>query len=268
MTASLVCFYHKIPIGHIEAGLRTGDISNPFPEELNRVIISKVANLHFAPTEAARNNLIDEGIDPSNIPVTGNTTIDSLRLYNEKFVDLKGASQSETRQILVTIHRRENFGIVLEGICDAIYELVERNSDVSVLIPVHPNPEVKKIIMKRLGAINRIFLVNPLSYIDFVREMKMSYFILSDSGGVQEEAPALSKPVLVLRNKTERIEAIELGVAKLVGTDPKNIVKQCQILLVSDEHYNSMIKGYSPYGDGDSARKISEEILKYLKIKH
>lgn len=266
MIASLTCFYNKIPIGHIEAGLRTGDIYNPFPEEVNRLLIGRIAQLHFAPTKNAEQNLLDEGIEQSKIFLTGNTSIDSLHFIKNQVSDESMEGRSNNRLILVTIHRRENFGIVLEGICDAICELVERNGDIDVLIPVHPNPEVQKIILKRLGKKGRISLVEPLSYTEFVKMIKKAYFILSDSGGVQEEAPALSKPVLVLRDKTERIEAIEIGVAKLVGTDPKNIVKECQILLDSNEEYRTMIKGYSPYGDGKSAEKIRDGIIKYFDI--
>jgi len=267
MIASLTCFYNKIPIGHIEAGFRTGDIYNPFPEEVNRLFISRIAQLHFAPTKNAEQNLLDEGIEQSKIFLTGNTSIDSLHFIKNQDSDEGKDGRSNNRLILVTIHRRENFGVVLEGICDAICELVERNGDIDVLIPVHPNPEVQKIILKRLGKKGRIFLVEPLSYTEFVKMIKKSYIILSDSGGVQEEAPSLSKPVLVLRDKTERIEAIELGVAKLVGTDPKNIVKECQKLLDSKEEYRTMIKGYSPYGDGKSAEKICDEIIKYFEKK-
>ena len=217
MTAALACFYRKIPFGHVEAGLRTGDLQNPFPEEMNRVVAGRLARWHFAPTESARQNLLKEGVDDGAIHVTGNTVIDALLSVADRRPEIGVPLDPDKRLILVTAHRRENFGDPFREICRAIRQLAETNPDVQVLYPVHPNPNVKDVAQELLGGCPGITLCPPLDYLPFVGAMQRAYLILSDSGGVQEEAPALGKPVLVLRQETERPEAVDAGVVKLVG---------------------------------------------------
>jgi len=262
MVAALCSFYHKVPFGHVEAGLRTGNLYSPFPEEVNRLIAARVARWHFAPTQQARLNLLKEGIDAASVHVTGNTVIDAL---------LQTASHCGQapvppglRMILVTAHRRENFGQPLEDICRAVLHLAEQRSDVQFLYPVHPNPNVRKVTAEILGAHPRIRLVEPLDYRAFVAAMKQAHFILTDSGGVQEEAPALGKPVLVLREETERPEAVAAGVVRLVGTDFDRIVNEASKLLDDSIHYASMAHGASPYGDGYAAARIAEILRTHL----
>lgn len=261
MTVALACFYHRIPVGHVEAGLRTGDMQNPFPEEANRVITGRLARWHFAPTESSRQNLLKEGVHNSDITVTGNTVIDALFMTAEKDLDLGIAIDQSKRLILVTSHRRENFGEPFQNICRAIHTLANRNPDVQFLYPVHPNPNVKDVAHQMLGSSPNIHLCEPLDYAPFVAAMQRSYLIISDSGGVQEEAPALGKPVLVLRDETERPEAVEQQVVKLVGSDYDKIVSETQRLLDDHAAYKAMSRGISPYGDGHGA----ERIVKVLK---
>ena len=256
MATALACFYRKIPFGHLEAGLRTGDMSNPFPEEMNRVVTGRLARWHFAPTESARKNLLHEGVDPQTIHVTGNTVIDALLSVADHLPEIGIPIDPAKRLILVTAHRRENFGNPFLEICSAIQQLAEANPDVQILYPVHPNPNVRTVAEKLLAGRPRVILCSPLDYLPFVGAMQRSYLILSDSGGVQEEAPALGKPVLVLRNETERPEAVEAGVVKLVGPDCKRIVREAQRLLDDQTYYRSMSKGISPYGDGKAAGRI------------
>lgn len=256
MTVALSCFYHKIPFGHVEAGLRTWNMGNPFPEEMNRVVASRLARWHFAPTESSRRNLLKEGVDHRNIIVTGNSVIDALLSVAKREPDLPVRVDPEKRLILVTAHRRENFGEPFKEICRAILTLVECNPTIQVLYPVHPNPNVREVAYQLLGKHPRIILCEPLDYVPFVAAMKRSYLILSDSGGVQEEAPALGKPVLVLRHETERPEAVEEGVVKLVGPVYANIVEETQRLLDNTESYRAMARGVSPYGDGQAAARI------------
>ena len=256
MAVALACFYHRIPIGHVEAGLRTWDMQNPFPEEANRVIISRFAKWHFSPTENARQNLIHEGISDSKIVVTGNTVIDAMLMTASKDLAPNIELNSSMRLILVTCHRRENFGDPFRNICRALRTLAIRNPDVQFFYPVHPNPNIKSVAHELLSSCSNIILSEPLGYDQFVSMMKRAYFIISDSGGIQEEAPALAKPVLVLREETERPEAIAIGAAKLVGSNHDTIVHEAQLLLDNESIYQSMACGYSPYGDGQGAKRI------------
>lgn len=256
MTVALACFYHKIPFGHVEAGLRTWDMQNPFPEEMNRVIAGRLAKWHFAPTESSRQNLLREGVADADIIVTGNTVIDALLSVADREVALPVVLDPTKRLILMTAHRRENFGEPFERVCLAVLALLEHNPDVQVLYPVHPNPNVRDTAHRLLGSHPRVVLCDPLDYLPFVAAMKRAYLILSDSGGVQEEAPALGKPVLVLRHETERPEAVDEGVVKLVGTDFDAIVSETQRLLDDKSAYSKMARGVSPYGDGKAAGRI------------
>lgn len=266
LTIALACFYRRIPFGHVEAGLRTGDMANPFPEEMNRVVVSRLTKWHFAPTENSRLNLLKEGIVDSDIFVTGNTVIDALLSVAEREIQLPFKLDPDKRQILVTAHRRENFGEPFKEICRAILSLVERNPDVQVIYPLHPNPNVKDAACRILANNPRITLCKPLDYLHFVEMMKRAYLILSDSGGVQEEAPALGKPVLVLRRKTERPEAVQDGVVLLVGPDFDKIVSAAQRLLDDEVAYKQMARGVSPYGDGHAAERIVEVLQDYFSL--
>ncbi|MCM5572374.1 UDP-N-acetylglucosamine 2-epimerase (non-hydrolyzing) [Burkholderiaceae bacterium FT117] len=264
MTAALACFYHRIPFGHVEAGLRTGDLSNPFPEEMNRVVAGRLARWHFAPTESARQNLLREGVSDSQVWVTGNTVIDALVSVADMQPDTGLPIDDSKRLVLVTSHRRENFGAPFESICRAVREIADRNEDVQVLYPVHPNPNVQTVAHRTLGDHPRIVLCPPLDYLPFVGAMQRAYLILSDSGGVQEEAPALGKPVLVLRQETERPEAVEAGVVRLVGHDFDRIVGEAQRLLDDPAAYAAMARGVSPYGDGHAAGRIVGVLREHL----
>jgi UDP-N-acetylglucosamine 2-epimerase (non-hydrolysing) len=238
----------------VEAGLRTGNLYAPFPEEMNRLVASRIARWHFAPTAQARKNLLAERIRASLIHVTGNTVIDALlQVASHSPVEAPAGGR---RLVLVTAHRRENFGAPLENICHAIRHLADTRRDVEFLYPVHPNPNVESVALRLLSAHPRIRLVEPLDYQGFVAAMKRAYFILTDSGGVQEEAPALAKPVLVLRAQTERPEAVAAGVARLIGTDRGRIIAEAARLLDDSAHYARMAQGGSPYGDGRAAARI------------
>lgn len=264
MTVALACFYHAIPIGHVEAGLRTWDIRNPFPEEANRVITGKLARWHFAPTEGSRMNLLKEGILDSEIFVTGNTVIDALMMTAAKDLELPIPLHPEKKLILVTSHRRENFGEPFENICKALRTLAEKNPKVEFLYPVHPNPNIKNVAYKYLDGLHNFILCDPLDYAPFISAMKKAYLILTDSGGVQEEAPALGKPVLVFRDETERPEAVEDGVVKLVGPNYERIVEETQRLLDDSKAYLMMAKGVSPYGDGKAAERIVNTLREHF----
>ncbi|MBA4142218.1 MAG: UDP-N-acetylglucosamine 2-epimerase (non-hydrolyzing) [Nitrosospira sp.] len=264
MTTALACFYQKLPFGHIEAGLRTGDMANPFPEEMNRVVTGRLTKWHFAPTETARQNLLKEGAADSDIFVTGNTVIDALLSAAERETPLPLDLDPGKRLILVTAHRRENFGGPFRNICRAIHTLATRNPDIEVLYPVHPNPNVKAVAHAMLGNCLNVHLCAPLDYASFVTAMKFAYIIISDSGGVQEEAPALGKPVLVLRDETERPEAVEEGVVKLVGPNYDRIVGETQRLLDDKTAYKKMARGVSPYGDGKAAGRIALVLENYF----
>lgn len=260
MTVALACFYHRIPFGHVEAGLRTWDMQNPFPEEMNRVIAGRLAKWHFAPTESSRENLEREGVAAADIVVTGNTVIDALLMTVSKEIEVGIALNDAKRLILVTSHRRENFGEPFRNICRALRMLAERNADIQILYPVHPNPNVKDVAYEMLGDCANIVLCDPLDYAPFIAAMKKAHLIISDSGGVQEEAPALGKPVLVLRDETERPEAVEMGVVKLVGSDEDRILAEVQRLLDDETVYHEMARGVSPYGDGLAAGRIVETL--------
>ncbi|MBA2125580.1 UDP-N-acetylglucosamine 2-epimerase (non-hydrolyzing) [Hyphomicrobium methylovorum] len=260
MVAAMIAFYHRIPFGHVEAGLRTGDLNNPFPEEMNRVVASRLAALHFTPTKKAADALLREGVREADIIVTGNTVIDALLEVAKRAPDLPMTLPAGQRLILLTAHRRENFGAPNERIFSAINRLIKRHPDIEVIYPVHSNPNVKRIAHERLGSTPRVHLRDPLDYNQLVAVMKASVLILTDSGGIQEEAPALGKPVLVLREQTERPEAVEAGVAKLVGTDEDTIVDETTRLLEDETAYRAMAQAISPYGDGKAAGRIVTRI--------
>jgi len=264
MTAALAAFYLKISVGHVEAGLRTHDIYNPFPEEVNRHLVGVMVNLHFAPTETARSALLAEGVRPEAIHLTGNTVIDALQWTAAQPYQLDlglPLDQAGERLILVTGHRRESFGPAFEAICLALQQIVERNPDVRLIYPVHLNPHVQEPVYRILDGIERIHLIDPLPYPDFVHLMKRSTLIITDSGGIQEEAPALGKPVLVMRSTTERPEAVDAGTARLVGTDTRKIVAETEKLLHDEAEYNAMANAISPFGDGHAAERIADVLL-------
>lgn len=263
---SLAAYYHKIAVGHVEAGLRTGDIYSPWPEEANRKLTGSLASYHFAPTQSSYNNLIKENIDPANIRITGNTVIDALLQVKAKVeTDQKIIEQFEQkfsfldkskRLILVTGHRRENFGQGFLNICTALANIAKKYPDVQIVYPVHLNPNVQKPVNELLSGINNIFLIAPQDYLPFVYLMNRSYLILTDSGGIQEEAPSLGKPVLVMRDTTERPEAVDAGTVKLVGTDAALIEQSVLELLENSDLYHAMAESHNPYGDGTSCQKI------------
>jgi UDP-N-acetylglucosamine 2-epimerase (non-hydrolysing) len=265
MTVALACFYQRIPIGHVEAGLRTWDMQNPFPEEANRVITGKLAKWHFAPTEGARQNLLKEGVPDNAILVTGNTVIDALLMTASRDLEIGMDLDPQKRLVLVTSHRRENFGEPFRNICRALRTLAKNNPDVQFLYPVHPNPNIKAVAHEFLVNLPNFTLCEPLDYSPFIAAMKRAYIILTDSGGVQEEAPALGKPVLVLRDETERPEAVEHGVVKLVGPNYERIVEEAQRLLDDESAYCAMARGVSPYGDGQAAGRIVQALRQHFE---
>jgi UDP-N-acetylglucosamine 2-epimerase (non-hydrolysing) len=266
LATALASFYRGIPFAHVEAGLRTGRLSAPFPEEANRVLAGHLSALHFAPTASARDNLIREGISDDSIIVTGNTVIDALLLAASRDVPIGVDLDPAKRTILVTAHRRDSFGEPIRRICRAVAELHERFPDVEVIWPVHPNPSVKPVVERALSGLPRVRLCAPLAYGPFVAAMKRATLILTDSGGVQEEAPALGKPVLVLREESERPEAIASGVARLVGHDPDAILSEASRLLHDPDAYRSMARGVSPYGDGRASQRIVAAVARHLGI--
>ncbi len=266
MVASLVAFYHRVKVGHIEAGLRTGDKFQPFPEEINRRIADVLADLYFAPTERNRENLLQEGVPPQAIVVTGNTVIDALvttvRRVGERPLDARIGSIDGKRLILVTAHRRENFGIPLASICRALTKIAHQyRGDVHIVYPVHFNPNVFHPVHEMLGGVSNISLIEPVDYETFVGLMSRAYLILTDSGGLQEEAPSLDKPVLVLRQVTERPEVTALGAARLVGTECETIVRETVRLLEDPVAYREMASVANPYGDGHASQRIVQAIL-------
>lgn len=268
MAASLVSYYHQVKVGHVEAGLRTHDKFQPFPEEVNRRIASTVADLHFAPTIGARNNLIHAGIAEQTIQVTGNTVIDALLQMIKLGYDFNNSPLAKVplhkRVILVTAHRRENFGRPLQAICRALRMIAERCAEeVQIVYPVHLNPNVKETVHTLLGKIPNITLLEPLDYFTFAHLLNKSFLILTDSGGIQEEAPSLGKPVLVLRETTERPEALEAGTAKLVGTKSDQIVQEVVHLLNCPEAYEQMAQAVNPYGDGHAAERICQRLSNF-----
>jgi UDP-N-acetylglucosamine 2-epimerase (non-hydrolysing) len=268
--AALACFYQKIPVGHVEAGLRTGNLQAPWPEEMNRRVATQLASLHFAPTAAARSNLESEGVPRRAIWVTGNTVIDALQDITGRIASnaslraeleqrmswLQGTSR---RLVLVTGHRRENFGDGIEGVCRALRKLaLER--DVEIVYPVHPNPNVMEPVHRLLDGVANIHLIEPMEYLQFVYLMNKAHFIITDSGGVQEEAPSLGKPVLVMREATERPEAVAAGTVRMVGADADRIFNEAASLLTDTAHYARMSAAHNPYGDGQAAERIARVI--------
>jgi UDP-N-acetylglucosamine 2-epimerase (non-hydrolysing) len=269
MVAAMAAFYLKLPVGHIEAGLRTYDITSPFPEEFNRQLTTKISTLHFAPTEIARQNLLDEKVPDSQIFVTGNTVIDALLsiLGKARAIDfsedilkkvpfLKQKKVKLPRIILVTGHRRENFGKGFEEICEALDDIAKDNSEIQIIYPVHLNPNVRIPVERIISNVNNIHLIDPMDYIYFIKLMDACCLILTDSGGIQEEAPSLGKPVLLMRDSTERPEAVNAGTVKLVGANKQKIVEAVNCLLTDDIKYNEMSKAHNPYGDGYASEKI------------
>jgi UDP-N-acetylglucosamine 2-epimerase (non-hydrolysing) len=274
MAVAMAAFYLQIPVGHVEAGLRTYDINSPFPEEFNRQITSKIATLHFAPTKIARQNLLDEKVPDSRIYVTGNTVIDALLSMVEKtrvveFSDsflkkmpfLKQEKKDIPRIILVTGHRRENFGLGFEEICHALSVIANENLNIQIIYPVHLNPNVREPVNRILSNLNNVHLIEPMEYLTFIKLMDLSYLILTDSGGIQEEAPSLGKPVLVMRDTTERPEAVEAGTVKLVGTNKDEIIKMVNRLLTDSNFYMKMSRAYNPYGDGKASGIICDILV-------
>lgn len=265
MVAAMAAFYQRIPVAHIEAGLRTKNILNPFPEEMNRRVISVLGQFHFAPTVRAVNALVSEGVPKERVYLTGNTVIDALQLILQRSEnqDLK-VKVDERKIILVTAHRRESFGEPLQNICEALRLIASRNPDVHIVYSVHPNPSVQDPVRRNLLGKDNISLLDPLEYHSFVKLMNACYFILTDSGGIQEEGPALGKPVLVMREETERFEGIEAGASKLIGTQSETILAETEKLLRNFETYQQMAKAVSCYGDGTAAEKISNLLVELL----
>ena len=265
MVASLASFYQRIPVGHVEAGLRTHDRYSPFPEEINRRLISVLAIYNFAPTQTAVDALLAEGSPRERVFLTGNTIVDALlrTVGSDHRLDL-GFSLDNSKPILVTAHRRENFGQPLENICLALRTIAEHNPEVEIVYPVHLNPNVRKPVHRMLSGQERIHLIDPMEYEAFAHLLNASYLVLTDSGGIQEEAPILGKPVLVMRRETERPEAVNAGVAKVVGTNAETIIAETEVLLHNPEAYDRMSKAVSPYGDGHAAERIVKVILEEI----
>ena len=263
---ALAAFYQKIPVGHVEAGLRTFDKYQPFPEEMNRSLTGRLADMHFAPTETARQHLLKEGIPDTSIFVTGNTVIDALSStisdqYKFTLDCLNNIDYSTNKVISMTAHRRENLGQPLEEICEAILEITNANNDVNIVYSVHLNPKVQEVAKRILGNHERIHLVPPLELKDMHNLLNRSYLVLTDSGGLQEEVPSMGKPVLVLRNVTERPEGVEAGTLKLVGTNKEQIIQSTQALLSDKSEYDKMATAVNPYGDGKASKRIAGHIL-------
>ncbi|MGN0182285.1 MAG: non-hydrolyzing UDP-N-acetylglucosamine 2-epimerase [Candidatus Ornithomonoglobus sp.] len=264
--AALAAFYEQIKVGHVEAGLRTYDIYSPFPEEMNRQLTGRIANLNFAPTQRNYNNLIKENVNPASIYITGNTVIDALKTtvredYTFRDETLQNLDYENKRVIIVTAHRRENLGKPLENICNAIKEVVLSHSDTEVVYPVHLNPAVRETVNGILGGIERVHLIDPLDTDELHNAISRSFMVMTDSGGIQEEAPALAKPVLVLRRETERPEAVEAGTVKIAGVDKDVIVELANELLDNEEAYKKMAQAANPYGDGEASRRICQALL-------
>lgn len=288
MAASLAAFYCQIPVGHIEAGLRTHNKDSPYPEEINRQITSRIADLHFAPTKTAQENLLTESVSKDSIHITGNTVIDALLMVVNKLqapqirtkieIDLTSnyptlkhilsphSSTTEKRLILVTGHRRENFGDGFETICQALKHISTEHNDVEIIYPVHLNPNVREPVTRILANVPSVHLIDPLDYLQFVYLLDRAYLVITDSGGVQEEAPSLGKPVLVMRDTTERPEAVAAGTVKLVGTSQKKIIKETHTLLTNTAKYKKMSQAHNPYGDGNACSRIVDIISKNTNI--
>ncbi len=275
--AALAAFYAGVEIGHVEAGLRTYNLSSPWPEEANRQITGRLANLHFAPTQAAADNLSSEGVASSSIEITGNTVIDALKLVVAKLdsdpdlraemKDCFGDLREDARMILVTGHRRESFGDGFERICAALVEIAQEFPDVDLVYPVHLNPKVQEPVERLLSGISNIHLIEPQGYLPFIYLMNRCHLIVTDSGGVQEEAPSLGKPVLVMRDTTERMEAVDAGTVKLVGTDAEKIVANVRLLLTDHVAYSRMSSSHNPYGDGNACGRIVRRLIEHSSAK-
>jgi UDP-N-acetylglucosamine 2-epimerase (non-hydrolysing) len=265
LAAALVAFYQHVPFFHVEAGLRTANMRLPFPEEMNRTIAARLAALHFAPTPAARDNLLREGIAPDSVVVTGNTVIDALLMIRDRRIAHAVELTPGKRLIVVTAHRRENFGEPFRAMLRALKVIALRYPDVEIVYPAHPNPEVRRAIADEISAGDAVRVIEPMGYGPFVSLLDAAFMILTDSGGIQEEAPALGKPVLVLRDETERPEAVAAGVALLVGTDTATIVRESSRLLDEPDWYRKMAKGASPYGDGLAGGRIAESIVHHVE---
>jgi UDP-N-acetylglucosamine 2-epimerase (non-hydrolysing) len=278
LAGSLASFYKKIPIGHIEAGLRTGNIYSPWPEEANRLLTTQLAKYHFAPTKKNKNNLLKEEISEENIVITGNTVIDALfwvlnKIKNNSQLEKdiinelnnNGYKISNRKFILITGHRRENFGNGFFNICNAVKELAQKYKNFDFVYPVHLNPNVRKPVKEILSNIDNVFLIEPLEYMPFIYLLSKSYLVLTDSGGIQEEAPSLGKPVLVMRDTTERPEAVEAGTVILVGTNKENIVSNVSKLIENETLYKKMSYAHNPYGDGNASKKIINFLINKLK---
>ena len=269
--ASLAAYYHQIPVAHVEAGLRTGNLYSPWPEEGNRKLTGALAKLNFAPTETSQNNLLREGVNPDNIVVTGNTVIDALldvvkRLDQDPELLAQASAPASfldpsRKLILVTGHRRESFGDGFERICQALMEVAQQHPEVDIVYPVHLNPNVREPVNRLLKGIGNIYLIAPLDYLPFVHMMTRAHIILTDSGGIQEEAPSLGKPVLVMRDTTERPEAVSAGTVKLVGTNTTDIVRELNRLLIDTTAYRDMSYAHNPYGDGIACQRILEALI-------
>ena len=262
---ALASYYQQVPVGHVEAGLRTGDIYSPFPEEMNRKLTGAIAAIHFAPTATAKANLLKENVNPSHIYVTGNTVIDALMTtvagdygFGD---DLKDVDFHNHRVILLTTHRRENLGEPMRHIYKALRRIIEEIPDTEIVFPVHRNPLVRKVVEEELAGVDRIHLIDPMEYEPFANLMSLSSLVLTDSGGIQEEAPSLGKPVLVLRNTTERPEAVEAGTVRLIGTDKDVVYAETKRLLTDQDAYDAMSNAVNPYGDGKASQRIVQAIL-------
>lgn len=263
---ALASYYHQVSVGHVEAGLRTHNKYSPFPEEMNRKLTGSIADLHFAPTDTSEQNLVAESVDSERIFVTGNTVIDALHKTVDddfQFEDevLQGIDFKNKRIVLLTTHRRENLGEPMRHVYRAMRRLVDEFEDVEIVFPVHKNPKVREVVQEELGGLSKVHLIDPLDYEPFANLMHRSHLILTDSGGVQEEAPALGKPVLVLRDTTERPEAVAAGTVKLIGTDEKVVYDEAKLLLTDGEEYSRMSEACNPYGDGKASQRIIQAIL-------
>lgn len=262
---ALASYYQQVPVGHVEAGLRTGDIYSPFPEEMNRKLTGAIAAIHFAPTATAKANLLKENVNPSHIYVTGNTVIDALMTTvagdYDFGDDLKDVDFHNHRVILLTTHRRENLGEPMRHIYKALRRIIEEIPDTEIVFPVHRNPLVRKVVEEELAGVDRIHLIDPMEYEPFANLMSLSSLVLTDSGGIQEEAPSLGKPVLVLRNTTERPEAVEAGTVRLIGTDKDVVYAETKRLLTDQDAYDAMSNAVNPYGDGKASQRIVQAIL-------
>lgn len=262
---ALASYYQQVPVGHVEAGLRTGDIYSPFPEEMNRKLTGAIAAIHFAPTATAKANLLKENVNPSHIYVTGNTVIDALMTTvagdYDFGDDLKDVDFQNHRVILLTTHRRENLGEPMRHIYKALRRIIEEIPDTEIVFPVHRNPLVRKVVEEELAGVDRIHLIDPMEYEPFANLMSLSSLVLTDSGGIQEEAPSLGKPVLVLRNTTERPEAVEAGTVRLIGTDKDVVYAETKRLLTDQAAYDAMSNAVNPYGDGKASQRIVQAIL-------